>query len=251
MRSFLFILTVLIALGTASLGCRHELILPEGPDDVVTDPQDTIPDPPVDTADYSGVPCSPDTAYFQNQVLPLLVSACAKSGCHDAVTQAEGINLTTYAGAFSDGIVKPFNPTGSKLYKVLIDTDPDDRMPRPPDPPLTQEQKALIYKWIQQGALNNVCNENYGGCDTVGVTYAGFIAPLMANKCQGCHSGANASGNIRLTTYNEVRTQALNGRLYGSISWQTGYRKMPEGGAQFSACFQNKIKAWINAGMPQ
>ena len=153
--------------------------------------------------------------------------------------------------AFSDGIVKPFNPTGSKLYKVLIDTDPDDRMPRPPDPPLTQEQKALIYKWIQQGALNNVCNENYGGCDTVGVTYAGFIAPLMANKCQGCHSGANASGNIRLTTYNEVRTQALNGRLYGSISWQTGYRKMPEGGAQFSACFQNKIKAWINAGMPQ
>ena len=251
MRAHPLFLTLLVVLGTAVVSCRHELILPEGPDEVITDPQDTIPDPPVDTADYSGTPCSPDTVYFQNQVLPLIISACAKSGCHDAITHEEDLNLTSYAGVMSDGIVKPFNPANSKLYKVLIDTDPGDRMPPPPDAPLSADQKALIYKWIQQGALNNECNENYGGCDTTGVTYANFIAPLMANKCQGCHSGAGASGNIRLTTYDEVRTYGQNGRLLGSIVWQTGYQKMPDGGAQLSVCFQDKVRAWINAGMPQ
>lgn len=251
MRVHPVFLALLVVLGTVVISCRHELILPEGPDDVVIDPQDTIPDPPIDTADYSGTPCSPDTAYFQNQVLPLIISACAKSGCHDAITHEEDLNLTSYAGVMSKGIVKPFNPADSKIYKVLIDTDPEDRMPPAPGQPLTAEQKALIYKWIQQGALNNVCNENYGGCDTTSVTYANFIAPLMANKCQGCHSGANASGNIRLTTYDEVRTYGQNGRLLGSITWQSGYVKMPDGGAQLSACFQNKVKAWINVGMPQ
>ena len=46
-----------------------------------------VPDPPTDTTQTN--PCSPDTVYFQNEVLSLIVSSCAKSGCHDAATKAE------------------------------------------------------------------------------------------------------------------------------------------------------------------
>jgi hypothetical protein len=251
MRLLPAILVFAIVLGGSLIGCRHELILPPAPDVTDTSGQDTIPVLPVDSADYSGVPCSPDTVYFQNQVLPLLVSGCAKTGCHNTASHKEGIILVDYATVMSDNLVKAGNPSGSKLYKVMVTTDLGDRMPPPPDAAFTTDQKALIYKWIQQGAKNNVCNESWGGCDTTGVTYANFIYPLMANKCNGCHAGSSASGGIKLTTYTEVRNEALNGRLYGSIAWLSGYKAMPDGGAQLSNCYQNKVQAWINAGMPQ
>ncbi|MBK8554625.1 MAG: c-type cytochrome [Lewinellaceae bacterium] len=236
--------------GAALVSCRHELVLPLASDNP-GGPTDTIPDPPIDTADYSGVPCSPDTVYFQNQVLPLLIASCAKAGCHDAISHKEGVVTVSYSTVMAGGNVKAGNPGGSKLYKVMIDNDPGDRMPPAPDAPLTADQLALVYKWIQQGALNNECNEGWGGCDTTGVGYTNFIAPLMANQCNGCHSGANASGGIKLTTYNEVRSMGLSGQLYGSVAWLNGYKAMPDGGGQMSTCYVNKVKAWVDAGMPQ
>src|SRR5687767_10619889 len=44
----------------------------------------------------AGNPCHPDTIYFFKDVLPILVSNCAKSGCHDAVTHEEDLILTSY-----------------------------------------------------------------------------------------------------------------------------------------------------------
>ncbi|MBK6635098.1 MAG: hypothetical protein IPG38_13010 [Chitinophagaceae bacterium] len=87
--------------------------------------------------------CSTDTVYFQNKVLPLLNSGCAMSGCHDAITHKEGVNLTTYAKILSTGGVQPGNPAGSELYKVLNETG-GDRMPPPPAAAFTQAQKTLF-----------------------------------------------------------------------------------------------------------
>ncbi|MBL7740035.1 MAG: hypothetical protein JNK14_12530 [Chitinophagaceae bacterium] len=90
-----------------------------------------------------------------------------------------------------------------------------------------------------------------GACDTNGATYSSSVLPaLQSNGCLGCHSGSTPSGNISLEGYNNVRTAALNGTLYGAISFSPGYPPMPQGGNKMSACNINRIKAWIDAGAP-
>lgn len=227
--------------------CRHELApLPIGP----VDPSDTsVVVVPPDVPDLTGWPCSADTVYFQNQVLPLLVSNCGMSGCHSAASHEDGITIADYTSVMKN--IRAFNASQSKLYKSIIDTDPGDRMPPPPAAAFTAAQKALVKKWIDQGALNNRCNESYGLCDTTKITYTAFIQPLVAGKCQGCHGLSNPGGGIKLTTYAEVKASAQTGLFYGSIAYATGVSPMPQGGTRLSNCQTSKVKAWINAGMPQ
>ena len=127
--------------------------------------------------------------------------------------------------------------------------DPDDRMPEAPNAPLSADQIALITKWLSQGGQNNGCDAHFGGCDTSTVSYAAYILPLMQSRCQGCHSGTYPQGGIDLTTYSNNKTQALNGKLYATVSKSTGW--MPKGGAKLDACTQSKIKSWADAGAPQ
>lgn len=210
-----------------------------------------IPPIPVDTADLTGTPCSADSVYFQNSVLPLLVSNCALSGCHDAVSHEEGVILTDYQNVMSTGKVKAFKPQNSKLYTSL-NAGGGDRMPPTPAAAFTAAQKAVIQKWIAQGALNNACNENYGqGCSTVGVTYTNFIQPLVANQCLGCHSTASTGGGILLKNYADIKASGLTGKFYGSVIWANGISAMPKNGAKMSDCYAEKVKAWIDSGMPQ
>jgi hypothetical protein len=125
--------------------CRHEPLID------TTDPGNN-PDP------YTGE-CHPDTIYFNKDLLPLLVSSCARSGCHDADTQANGVRLTDYESVIETGDVRPGRPEDSDLYEVLVDDDPDDRMPPPPNEPLSSNQIEQFYTWIMQGALDLDCNQ--------------------------------------------------------------------------------------------
>jgi len=248
MKKVLLAFVTIVALVAVLLpACRHELgplpILPIDPTDT------TVIITPPDPVDSTGVPCDPDTVYFQNQILPLLASNCGMSGCHDAATQEEGVITTDYANIRQK--VVPFNPNQSKIYKSIIDTDPGNRMPRLPAPPFTIEQKNLVKKWIEQGALNNVCNESYGQCDTSGVTYTAYIQPLIAGRCQGCHGTNNPGGGIILTNYAAVKASGQSGKLYGSIAWLAGFKTMPQNGSKLSTCQTSKVKAWVDAGMPQ
>lgn len=189
--------------------------------------------------------CSTDTVYFQNKVLPLIISGCAMPGCHDPVSHKEGLVLNSYSNIMRSGIVRAGNPTGSKMYKSIIETNAGDRMPPPPSPAFTQAQKDIIYKWIAQGAQNNACQD----CDTSGVIkYSQHIAPLMQTYCVGCHSNTSPGGNINLTTYNYVKTQVTNGKLYGSVIWSAGISPMPKNGNKLSDCKITLIKKWIDAG---
>lgn len=189
-------------------------------------------------------PCSPDSVYFVSQVLPLLTSNCSMSGCHDATSHQDGVILTNYSSIISTAEVVPGNPLESDLYKVLIETDPDRIMPRPPATPFTQAQKDMIFRWIQQGALNNACNS----CDTTIFTFSGAIGPMVDAACKGCHSGASPSGGINLSTYAGVQTIALNGRLYGAISHTPGFVPMPRNANKLSDCQLKQVQKWIAAG---
>lgn len=256
MRNIFYFAIVLLALSWILPGCVHELVVPEAPDVIPVDTtgldtsnvNDTLPPVPIDSGDYTGVPCDPDTVSFVNTILPLLNSSCAKSGCHDAISHKENVRMYDYVNIKKE--VKPGNPSQSKLYKVLFETG-DEKMPPPPETDLTADQKNLIKKWIQQGALNNECNENYGGCDTTGVTYSSSYLRCLPNQCNGCHGGVNPSGNLDLTTYDRVKTSVQSGKLYGSVAHEAGFKPMPDNSDQLSACFINKIKAWMDAGMPE
>lgn len=235
MKQFIYKLCfVCIAFVLLLLACRHEI---PGTSDVSSTPV-FIPNP-----GSSGRVCSSDTVYFANEILPMLNSGCAMAGCHDAVTHAEGINLTTYAGIMR--IVSPGRASSSKLYAEIIKTG-NDRMPPPPLPAFTADKIAKIQQWINQGAVNNVCDK----CDTTDFKYSTAIKTLMQNKCVGCHNTASAGGNIDLSSYAGVKASAVSGRLYGSVSWAAGFSAMPKGSVKMPDCEIRQIKKWIDAGTP-
>ena len=220
-----FVITACMA--ALLFACTHE----------VTDPNGTGNTPTVSAT------CSADSVYFVNQVLPLITSNCAMSGCHDAGTRADGVQLTSYSTIMN--YVSAGNAARSELYKVIVDTDPGDRMPPPPRAPMSASQIATIQKWINQGAKNNSCTS---ACDASVFTYSGTIKPMLDTKCVGCHSASSPGGNINLSSYAAIRPIALNGKLYGSIAHQTGFSPMPKNGTKLSDCEITQVQRWIAAG---
>ncbi|MBK9318326.1 MAG: hypothetical protein IPM91_05525 [Bacteroidetes bacterium] len=89
-----------------------------------------------------------------------------------------------------------------------------------------------------------------GTCDTSNITYANTIAPIMTDACVSCHSGGAPSGNIDLSSYANVKIQADNGALYGSMNHDPNWSAMPQGGNKTDACTLLKIQTWINKGTP-
>jgi len=201
---------------------------------------------PIDTTNNPiNITCNPDSVYFASQFFPLIQSSCAMSGCHDAVTKADGIVLTDYANIMK--IVRAGDPVNSKLYKSLIDSDPEDRMPMAPVPPFNQTQIALVYKWIQQGAKNNACtNTTSSACVTTNMSFVNNVLPIFTINCNGCHNATAPAGGINLTTF--AGTKAASARLVGSISHTTGYVPMPSSTTKLSACDINKIASWVSQG---
>lgn len=195
-----------------------------------------------------GQECDPDTIYFQNEVLPLLISTCGVIGCHDPGTAQDGIILTDYTSIMQTADVRPGDPEGSDLFEVITDDDPEDRMPPIPRQPLNAVQIAKIEKWILQGAQNNQCET--ANCDTTNVTFSGQIFPLIQNSCLGCHSGASPSGGLLLTNHSQIASASISGNLMGSIRHENGYSPMPKNGAQLNECTITQFEKWIENGTP-
>jgi hypothetical protein len=188
--------------------------------------------------------CSHDTIYFQNSVYPVILSGCAKSGCHDQATQKADVVLENYTDIYR--LIVPFDPQSSTLY-IMLFSNSDGRMP--PDAPLSLDQKSIIYWWIKQGGYNNRCDST--GCDSTNVTYTKSIQPILQAWCTGCHSGSNPANGLSLDTYDNAKACAQGGRLMGAIRHETGYKYMPNGGAMLSPCEIELFQKWINLGEPQ
>ena len=203
---------------------------------------------PIDTTG-NGIPCNPDSVYFNQQILPILTSNCAMSGCHDVASHEEGVILNNYQNTRNTGQISLSNPANSKLYKVLNDNDPEDRMPPAPMSALPVEQRALILKWIQQGAQNLSCEAD---CDTSNVKFSSSVLPIIESRCKGCHSGSSPQGGIALTNYTQVKATVNNGSLWGSITHAGGFTAMPypAGNARIPECDIRKIRIWIDNGSP-
>lgn len=183
---------------------------------------------------------------FESDVLPIFQSNCAKSGCHDAASHQDDYVFDSYSNIIKKGIVFG-RATNSKVYKVLFESG-NDKMPPPPNPDLTSAQKAIIGKWINEGAKNTI---NCGsGCDATQFKYGANISLIMTNNCVGCHGGTSPSANINLSNYSAVFAQATSGRLNGAITHTAGYSPMPKNASKLSECQIMQIQNWIAAGAP-
>ncbi len=171
---------------------------------------------------------NPDTtACFQGKVLPLIKSSCAYSGCHAG---NQNPNLTTYESIMK--LVKPGNPTGSKLYQLAV----GNTMPPKPNSLLNIDQASLIYWWIARGANNDSC-----ACDTTSTFTA--VSKIIQLNCVGCHGSVNPGGNINLTSYSNISNNAS--KVLNAITGAT--ELMPKTGA-LQDCQINQISNWISNG---
>lgn len=220
--------------------CKHGVL---GPGDLTgIDTGGVVVPPPLPEH-----PCDPDSVYFQNDILPLLVSNCAVSGCHDAETHEEGFNMGTYETLMSDAdeLFEFDDPGDSKIIEVLYE-DGDDRMPPFGEGSLTSSEKLMLEEWIAEGGLNNSCDD----CDTSAVTYSVTIDAIISSYCLGCHSGSSPSGGIDLSDYDGVSDVAADGSLYGAVSHDPDYTSMPFGGSSLMQCQIDQIRIWVEDGYP-
>ncbi len=197
--------------------------------------------------------CDPDTVYFANEILPMLINNCAKSGCHNSSGDEDAKDLSSYVAVMNSGYVKAFKSNDSKIIESVTSGGGEGKMPPAPNEPLSSAQVSSLETWINQGARNNECS---GGCDTTNVTYSGTIAPLMNNYCTGCHGNAANTTGINLTNYLDsgsdlgVKSVAENGKLWGSVNQDAGFSAMPLGGNRLQDCKIDELRIWLDNGYP-
>lgn len=185
---------------------------------------------------------------FKRDILPIFVSNCAMSGCHDEQSHEDGFVLTNYENITRKDF-KPGKPYDSEIFKVLIDDYSDDRMPPPPRPKLSNDKIDLVYRWILEGGKNTDCSdEPVGGCDTLNVTYSKTIRTILEDNCIGCHSTSDPQGGIKLDTYIEVTKYIHDGSLLGSIRHGDGFAPMPGKLFKLSNCNIRQVEIWIENG---
>ncbi|SNC75346.1 Cytochrome C oxidase, cbb3-type, subunit III [Hymenobacter gelipurpurascens] len=87
-------------------------------------------------------------------------------------------------------------------------------------------------------------------CDSLAVTFAASVAPLLQQRCVSCHNTALRNGDVSLETYAQVQRVATDGRLVGVITHAQGYPPMPQNGPKLSDCEIARIRQWVRSGMP-
>jgi len=185
---------------------------------------------------------NPDVCFQQN-VLPIFVSKCGMSECHDGSTNKRPkLNLLNYEGIMAG--VTPNHPDFSSVYTSVAGINPS--MPPKSSPQLTNEEKSYIKIWIRMGAKNT---SNCSSCDTSGFSYSAVIKAIITNWCVGCHSATNAGGGYDLSTYSGVSAAIVKNRFMGTIQQLSGYSPMPQGG-KLSDCDIKLIVKWFNSGYP-
>ncbi|TVR40200.1 MAG: hypothetical protein EA392_04495 [Cryomorphaceae bacterium] len=88
-------------------------------------------------------------------------------------------------------------------------------------------------------------------CSTENITYQNRVEAIMEQYCTACHSGSSPDAGILLTTYEQVKQQALEGLLYDSMAHNPNATPMPYLGQKVPDCTLSQIAAWIADDAPE
>lgn len=99
----------------------------------------------------------PKPVDFQKEVRPILSDACFHCHGNDKTTRMAGLRLDTRDGAFAHRkngtVIVPKDPKASLLIQKIDNPNPTKRMPPVYSRnTLSDEQKATLRRWVQQGA---------------------------------------------------------------------------------------------------
>ncbi|MDN5202219.1 PSD1 and planctomycete cytochrome C domain-containing protein [Fulvivirgaceae bacterium BMA10] len=106
----------------------------------------------------SGQPSMPETVDFNFHIRPILVKNCYLCHGPDPSSRQGNLRLDTFEGATSAGesgltAIVPGRPKKSEVIRRIMNHNPDDVMPPPESKlTLTEREKKLLEKWIEDGA---------------------------------------------------------------------------------------------------
>lgn len=182
---------------------------------------------------------------FSSEILPLYQTYCAQTGCHNSISQKEGVVTDSYANIMKG--IKAKNPNSSKYYTEIT----NGKMPPSGSAQMSATQIAVIQKWINEGAANTICAS---ACDPTQFTYATSISALLANNCVGCHNATVNYGTVILSDYASAKAAGVNLKtnFLSAINYTAAVasRNMPPSG-KLSTCQVTQLTNWINNGCPQ
>lgn len=192
---------------------------------------------------------------FERDVLPVFKNSCAISGCHDGQGESDLI-LNNYLDI--SHAVNPGRPYDSEVYKAIIATWGEEKMP--PDQPLSLANRTIIRVWIEQGALLTICPDaGANGGDPYVNPRACFtrdILPVLVSRCAsaGCHDAVTHTEGYIFTSYSTTMAAVVPGdpgesKLYEVITKPVGEDRMPpDGSAQLTITEIDSIRKWISYG---
>src|SRR5688572_24702512 len=97
---------------------------------------------------------------------------------------------------------------------------------------ITSYSIAAFAVILLSGCYYDVAEELYPSeifCDTSNAAYSAKVLPIIQDNCYSCHSGTAPTGNISLDSYGNLKAQADNGKLIGTLTHAAGFSPMPKG----------------------
>ena len=141
---------------------------------------------------------------FEADVAPILASKCGK--CHSDKVQKGSLNLSSMRGLRSGGesgeSVVAESVEDSLLW-IMID---GGGMPPEGQPPLSDNEQALIRKWLEAGAKSDLPLEP----EEKKLTQHDVL-PIVLLRCTTCHGARLKKGGVDLRTPASIRKGGKNG----------------------------------------
>jgi len=87
--------------------------------------------------------------------------------------------------------------------------------------------------------------------DTLNVSYAESVLPILSASCYTCHSNANAPDFAKGNAFEEYEdVVAFSDLIVGAINHREGFPAMPQGADKLDTRSIAIIEAWVNSGTP-
>lgn len=185
----------------------------------------------------------------------LLTKSCLP--CHQGAKPAGKLRLDSLAnvaqGGASGPAVLPGDAAHSPLYSRVTTADRALRMP-PAGAPLPAASVKILKEWIDAGAPGLQLAAASFSAD-----FSKDVEPVLRKNCFGCHSGAQAKGQLRLDAPAGILRGGIGGpavvpgksegsRLMHRIEGKGGEQRMPLKGEPLKPAEIAAIAAWIDAG---